>query len=97
MQHILASMRQKQYSSSVVRALASDDVVRVATVGDIVALHFTCKGEDGGLLESSYEANEPLSFEVCTTNRGGRLADFHPSLIVLPLNPILSFRLELET
>ena len=47
-----------------IRALASDDVVRVATVGDIVALHFTCKGEDGGLLESSYEANEPLSFEV---------------------------------
>jgi len=47
------------------RAVASEeDVVRVAAVGDIVAVHFVCKGEDGQVLESSYEVNEPLSFEV---------------------------------
>ena len=57
--------RRAKRMGSVLAAVASgDDVVRVASVGDIVALHFTCKDEDGGLLESSYAVNEPLSFEI---------------------------------
>ncbi len=30
-----------------------DDIVRVAAVGDIVAIHFVCKDEDGGVSFSS--------------------------------------------
>jgi len=61
----MPSWRRRGKSMQPLRAVASEeDVVRVAAVGDIVAVHFVCKGEDGQVLESSYEVNEPLSFEV---------------------------------
>ena len=36
----------------------------VAVEGDVVSLHFTCKGPDGAVLESTRSADEPLTFEV---------------------------------
>jgi len=39
--------------------------VRVATIGDTVTIHFTCRTEDGQVLESSRDdGGEPLTFEV---------------------------------
>eukprot|EP00195_Chlamydomonas_chlamydogama_P016531 CAMPEP_0202908502 /NCGR_PEP_ID=MMETSP1392-20130828/46254_1 /ASSEMBLY_ACC=CAM_ASM_000868 /TAXON_ID=225041 /ORGANISM="Chlamydomonas chlamydogama, Strain SAG 11-48b" /LENGTH=193 /DNA_ID=CAMNT_0049597885 /DNA_START=160 /DNA_END=742 /DNA_ORIENTATION=+ len=43
---------------------SADDIVRVASVGDIVAVHFYCKDDEGQVLESSRDAGEPLTFEV---------------------------------
>ncbi|GAX77556.1 hypothetical protein CEUSTIGMA_g5000.t1 [Chlamydomonas eustigma] len=59
-----AQEKASRRNVSVAAIASSDDVVRVAAVGDIVKIHFLCKGEDGGILESSYEVGEPLSFEV---------------------------------
>ncbi|KAL6763490.1 hypothetical protein V8C86DRAFT_2496367 [Haematococcus lacustris] len=44
--------------------ILSDDLVRVATLGDIVTLHFVCKDSNGKVLESSRNGEEPLTFEV---------------------------------
>ena len=34
------------------------------SLGDLVMIQFVCRDQDGTVLESSYELNEPLSFEV---------------------------------
>eukprot|EP00955_Chlamydomonas_euryale_P016069 171633-Chlamydomonas_euryale.AAC.1 len=44
--------------------VAGDHAERTACVGDLVAVHFTCKDPDGNVLESSYNVEEPLMFEV---------------------------------
>ncbi|GLI68339.1 hypothetical protein VaNZ11_012741 [Volvox africanus] len=42
-----------------------DDVVRYASVGDVVSIHFVMRDEDGQVLQSSEkDLGEPLSFEV---------------------------------
>ncbi|GIL86240.1 hypothetical protein Vretimale_13762 [Volvox reticuliferus] len=42
-----------------------DDVVRYASVGDVVNIHFVMRDEDGQVLQSSEkDLGEPLSFEV---------------------------------
>ncbi|MEW5301258.1 MAG: hypothetical protein WDW36_004128 [Sanguina aurantia] len=45
---------------------AGYDIVRVAAMGDLVSLHYTCRGEDGEILESSRDDVEegPVCFEI---------------------------------
>ena len=42
----------------------TESVPLVAVEGDTVSIHFTCKGPDGAVLETTRASNEPLSFEV---------------------------------
>lgn len=39
-------------------------MVRFVTHGDLVMVHFLCKDTEDNILESSYDLNEPLTFEV---------------------------------
>eukprot|EP00798_Chlamydomonas_sp_ICE-L_P016107 gene16107-22249_t len=63
--HAPFTAQQTRRHIAVARSASEDDIVRVATVGDMVAIHYDCKDPEGKIMDSSREeGSEALVFEL---------------------------------